>query len=100
MFVTVEDVCKLGDFGLMFDETRDEVGSAREGDCKYLATEVLNDERPTKAADIFSLGITLLELATDLDLPQNGAWWQQLRSGTIPAQFVKGWSTLTMYINK
>ena len=34
----------------------------------------------TKACDVFSLGVTLLELATDLDLPKNGQLWQELRT--------------------
>ena len=34
----------------------------------------------TKACDVFSLGVTLLELATDLDLPKNGQLWQELRN--------------------
>jgi len=88
IFVKNNGVCKLGDFGLVFDERTDSRDTATEGDCKYLAAEVLND-RPTKAADIFSLGITLFELATDLDLPQNGTWWKELRT-SIPTEFMKG----------
>jgi membrane-associated tyrosine/threonine-specific cdc2-inhibitory kinase len=38
----------------------------------------------TKAADIFSLGITILEIACDLDLPSGGEGWHQLRDGQIP----------------
>lgn len=40
----------------------------------------------TKAADIFSLGITILELACDLDLPRGGDGWQKLRHGQIPEE--------------
>ena len=36
------------------------------------------NEQPTKAADIFSLGITFLELITDLDLPNSGSHWERL----------------------
>jgi membrane-associated tyrosine- and threonine-specific cdc2-inhibitory kinase len=36
------------------------------------------------ANDIFSLGITLLELACGLELPTNGKLWQELRSGILP----------------
>ncbi|KFM60791.1 Membrane-associated tyrosine- and threonine-specific cdc2-inhibitory kinase, partial [Stegodyphus mimosarum] len=46
----------------------------------------------TKAADIFSLGITILELACDLDLPQGDETWHQLRKLEIPAEFLKGLS--------
>lgn len=38
----------------------------------------------TKAADIFSLGITILELACNMDLPNNGPLWQQLRENIFP----------------
>ena len=46
----------------------------------------------TCAADIFSLGITILELATDLDLPRSGDPWHQLRNGQIPAHLVSSLS--------
>ena len=46
----------------------------------------------TCAADIFSLGMTILELATDLDLPRMGDLWHQLRSGHIPSDLVKSLS--------
>jgi hypothetical protein len=32
-------------------------------------------------ADIFSLGATLLELASGMNLPQNGLIWHKLREG-------------------
>ena len=32
-------------------------------------------------ADIFSLGATLLEIASSMNLPQNGLLWQKLREG-------------------
>ena len=37
-----------------------------------MATEVLQDRKFTKAADIFALGVSILELAADLDLPKHG----------------------------
>uniref|UniRef100_A0A915DBR9 non-specific serine/threonine protein kinase n=1 Tax=Ditylenchus dipsaci TaxID=166011 RepID=A0A915DBR9_9BILA len=82
IFVTNDGVCKLGDFGLVFDLNKDDPSDAVEGDSKYLAKEVLND-KPTKAADIFSLGMTILELATDLDLPNNGVFWHELRERVL-----------------
>lgn len=104
IFVTRDGVCKLGDFGLVFDLNKvsgflslnwlefilfqDDPNDAIEGDSKYLAKEVLND-KPTKAADIFSLGMTILELATDLDLPCNGVFWHNLRQRIIDEKYVK-----------
>ena len=39
---------------------------------------------------ICSLGITLLELASDLDLPRGGDTWHQLRNGELPDVFTQG----------
>ncbi len=50
----------------------------QEGDPKYLAPEVLRGIHfITSAADIFSLGLTILELATDLELPNGGETYIQ-----------------------
>ena len=81
-------MCKLGDFGLVFDLKRDSNIIAQDGDSKYLAQEVLNNP-PGKPADIFSLGISMLELASDLDLPSRGEGWHMLREGHIPEEFTK-----------
>lgn len=37
-----------------------------------------------------SLGITLLELASDLELPRGGYTWHQLRNGQLPDMFTQG----------
>lgn len=42
----------------------------------------------TKAADIFSLGITILEVASKVELPHNGFIWQQLRNGVLPEHYL------------
>ncbi|EYB93927.1 hypothetical protein Y032_0177g587 [Ancylostoma ceylanicum] len=89
IFLTRDKVCKLGDFGLIFDLKNDTSYTPEEGDAKYLAPEVLNAS-PTKAADVFSIGITILEVTTDLDLPSRGDTWHQIRSGDIPDRFFMG----------
>lgn len=61
---------------------------AVEGDPKYLAPELMTGHF-TKAADIFSLGITMLELASDLDLPSQGPLWHELRNGIFPDDHIK-----------
>ena len=54
-----------------------------DGDAKYLAKEALNGNI-SEATDIFSLGITLFELATlYIEIPQNGKNWEYLRNGNI-----------------
>lgn len=59
-----------------------------EGDSRYVAPELLQG-RFTKAADIFSLGITILELASKLELPKNGYLWHELRNGQLPENFIQ-----------
>ncbi|KAK2147709.1 hypothetical protein LSH36_540g01066 [Paralvinella palmiformis] len=83
------DICKLGDFGLVIDVSAEcaDTSEAQEGDPRYLAPELLQG-RFAKSADIFSLGITLLELASDLNLPRCGEPWHQLRQGHIPEQLL------------
>jgi serine/threonine protein kinase len=51
-----------------------------EGDKIYMAPEVL-DGIFDKPADIFSLGLLLLELSANIELPTQGDSWQCLRSG-------------------
>eukprot|EP00092_Neocalanus_flemingeri_P036583 GFUD01039832.1.p1 GENE.GFUD01039832.1~~GFUD01039832.1.p1 ORF type:complete len:603 (+),score=176.77 GFUD01039832.1:64-1872(+) len=78
IFIGMDGICKLGDFGLVIDlATGGDDGI--EGDSCYLAPEVLSG-RYTKACDLFSLGVTLLELATDMDLPRGGQLWHDLRN--------------------
>ncbi|XP_076062050.1 membrane-associated tyrosine- and threonine-specific cdc2-inhibitory kinase-like isoform X2 [Oratosquilla oratoria] len=83
IFIGLDGLCKLGDFGLVVDVPEDDVVEAVEGDPKYLAPECLNSTFGP-VADIFSVGMTILELATDLDLPKHGYHWHQLRNGQLP----------------
>ena len=62
---------------------------ASEGDSRYIANELLKGRFST-AADVFSLGISLLELACDLELPSEGEGWHCLRNGHLPEQFITG----------
>ena len=54
-----------------------------------MATEILGERKFTKAADIFALGVSILELATDLDLPKHGQLWHQLRQTGPDPQLTK-----------
>ena len=81
IFLTAEGRLKLGDFGMASLWPRPApageaqlvagakpAGFEREGDKLYLAPEVLQG-RYGKAADVFSLGMTLLEAASNIVVP-------------------------------
>lgn len=71
----------------------------QEGDPKYLAPEVLvGSHNITKAVDVFSLGMSILELATDLDLPRGGEPWHKLRNGQLPDDLTAGLSSQLIQI--
>ena len=84
IFITSDGVCKIGDFGLMLDLSSNDLAEALDGDPKYLAPELL-EGKFGKAADIFSLGLTMLELSCDVDLPRGEDLWHALREGDVPA---------------
>ncbi|XP_026533351.1 membrane-associated tyrosine- and threonine-specific cdc2-inhibitory kinase [Notechis scutatus] len=91
IFVSSTNICKLGDFGLMLELDSGDLRDAQEGDPRYMAPELLRGEY-TKAADVFSLGITILEIACNMELPNGGEGWQQLRQGYLPPEFTAGLS--------
>jgi len=53
-----------------------------EGDREYIAPEILLGQFD-KPADIFALGLIMLETACNVFLPDNGPSWQALRSGDL-----------------
>ena len=74
-------MCKIGDFGMAGETGSSEDG--QEGDQKYMAPELLSSDKKHPSADIFSLGLTLYELASSLSffLPSEGSRWHEIRSG-------------------
>jgi len=86
VFITSSGRFKIGDFGMASVWPRppppsDTIVSnafEREGDKLYLAPEVLQG-RYSKAADVFSLGMTILEAATNIVVPGQGESWHRLR---------------------
>ncbi|KAJ7647180.1 hypothetical protein FB45DRAFT_892646 [Roridomyces roridus] len=86
IFVTGEGRFKIGDFGMASvwpptpprQPETESVGFEREGDKVYLAPEVLQG-RYGKAADVFSFGMTMLETASNIILPDQGEAWLRLR---------------------
>jgi serine/threonine protein kinase len=74
-------MCKIGDFGMA-----GEIGTAedgQEGDTVYMAPELLSSSEKQPSADIFSLGLTLYELASDIgwQMPFEGPRWHEVRGG-------------------
>jgi len=90
LFLGRDGFYKIGDFGLVVELARD-LSDAMDGDSKYLAPELM-EEKVSKAVDIFSLGITLLELACSLELPNGGSLWHKLRTNKLPLEFTQGLS--------
>jgi len=75
-------VCKIGDFGMAGQIGVTEDG--QEGDTAYMAPELLSTSPRHASADIFSLGLTIYELAcarVGWRLPNNGQRWHDLRNG-------------------
>ena len=63
-----------------------------EGDAKYISKELFHFNKNSKLnskCDVFSLGLTLLELFAKIDLPYNGRLWHQFRDEnfTISADY-------------
>ena len=79
VLITFEGVLKIGDFGLATDWPAVK-GIDGEGDREYIGPEVLNG-RFDKPADIFALGLITLEIAANVQLPENGSTWLALRNG-------------------
>ena len=75
-------ICKIGDFGMARDVGSSEDG--QEGDQKYMALEMLEYGTSYPSTDIFSLGLTLYEMASHIHvtIPPDGHRWHELRCGT------------------
>ena len=57
-----------------------------EGDARYISKELFHFKKSTQLnskCDIFSLGLTLLDLIAKIDLPYNGNLWHELRDGNF-----------------
>lgn len=77
-------MCKICDFGLA-----GKIGSSsdgQEGDTRYMPSELLSSMTRQPSGDVFSLGLTLYEIASDhhIELPSEGPLWHQLRSNSMP----------------
>lgn len=74
ILITAEGIVKITDFGVAHEEgSRLTERNQRVGSVCYIAPELWSGERPTPAADFYSLGIILYELSTGR-LPFNAAY--------------------------
>ncbi|CAM9495296.1 unnamed protein product, partial [Hapterophycus canaliculatus] len=58
------------------------IGDGQEGDTLYMAKELLSSTARLPSADMFSLGLTVYEVATRIELPGDGQDWHAMRDGT------------------
>mmetsp|Transcript_6409 Transcript_6409/g.16264 ORF Transcript_6409/g.16264 Transcript_6409/m.16264 type:complete len:1413 (+) Transcript_6409:433-4671(+) len=77
-------MCKIGDFGMAGDIGSS--GDGLEGDARYMSPELLTSSTRHPTSDIFSFGLTIYEIASELhiDMPSEGNRWHQLRSHNEP----------------
>ena len=61
-----------------------------EGDSMFISPELFYKDKDiiTKKTDIYSLGLSILQILTNIDLPNNGSTWQLIRSIGIPKEFL------------
>ncbi|KAI9893258.1 MAG: hypothetical protein M1814_000386 [Vezdaea aestivalis] len=81
VLITFEGVLKIADFG-MATRWPAAAGIEGEGDREYIGPEVLLGQFD-KPADIFALGLIMVEIAANVELPDNGTSWQKLRAGDM-----------------
>lgn len=92
IFITESGHLKVGDFGMATTVTTAASSSSStstllsdlEGDGVYMAKELLASRERLPSADIFCLGIMLLEIVTRIQLPASGDQWHELRNGVLP----------------
>ncbi|KUF80427.1 60S ribosomal protein L26-1 [Phytophthora nicotianae] len=89
IFITGDGRLKIGDFGMAGKVVISAKASRKisdlEGDAKYMAKELLSSADRLPSADIFCLGIMMLEIATGMVLPEAGKKWHDLRDGDLPS---------------
>jgi mitosis inhibitor protein kinase SWE1 len=94
VLITFEGVLKIGDFG-MATSWPAQPGIEGEGDREYIGPEILLGQYD-KPADIFALGLIMLEIAGNVQLPDNGPTWQRLRSGDMSDVPSLTWSSASI----
>ena len=69
-----------------------------EGDSAYISPELFNRKSPSEIdekSDVYSLGLSFLEILAKIDLPKNGKLWRTMRAYemfSIPKEFLINWN--------
>jgi mitosis inhibitor protein kinase SWE1 len=98
ILITFEGVLKIADFG-MASKWPAKAGIEGEGDREYIGPEILRGSYD-KPADIFALGLIMLETAGNVELPDNGLSWQKLRNGDMSDVPSLTWSSGTRGVSR
>ena len=79
----------LNDFCLSIKE-REIKTKELEGDSIYISPELFykNSGKISHKTDIYSLGLSILDILIDEDLPKNGPIWQEMRNREIPKDLI------------
>ena len=92
---------KLNDFGLSHKvEELSTLEWINEGDSRYISKELfdncdnISESNIDNRCDVFSLGLTILDIMTKIELKSKGALWQNIRKEDfiMPDEFLKGWN--------
>jgi wee1-like protein kinase len=84
IYISKENIYKLGDLGLVASSLNFDEMHIIEGDSRYLAFELLNSDAPNlQKADIFALGASVYELCRGKVLAERGDEWTSIRRGQL-----------------
>lgn len=84
----------------LVDRSTDTQASQDEGDCRYAATDMINQKECYPAGDVFSVGISLYELMSGKPLPRREASYHALRTCVeeLPDLRVRGYSPTLVHL--
>ncbi len=91
----------LNDFGLSHKiEELSQINDIIEGDSTYISKELfenidnISKSKIDNRCDVFSLGLSFLEIMSNIILPSNGKLWRDIRNNNfvIPDKFLNNWN--------